>query len=167
MKNYAIHYKTGEPIPQELVDKIKKAKNFNGGYAMSEIVEAAILDMMWHTVKSDDEFKPSDDFELAALMSNDVYFPPVPPRYHSPYFLHIWSNGYSAGYYAYLWSEMLDFDAYKWFESHGGMTRENGDRFRKYILSVGNSVDLNKTYEEFTGHKPTIDAMLEEHGLKS
>lgn len=165
LKNYAVHYQTGEPIPAELVQKIKNAKTFNEGYNVTELVAAATLDMAWHTVTSQDQIIPSNDFETKALQKYGLLVNEVPTRYHSPYFLHIWSNGYSAGYYAYLWSEMLDFDAYKYFEDHGGMTRENGDRFRKYILSVGSSIDLNEALKNFTGHDPEITPLLKGRGL--
>lgn len=165
LKNYAIHYQTKQPIPQALIDKIKKSKSFNEGYAVTEIVAAATLDMAWHTINNKKELMPCNDFENAALKKYSLNMKEVPSRYHTPYFLHIWSNGYSAGYYAYLWSEMLDFDAYKWFEENGGMTRINGDRFRKFILSVGNSLDLNKAYKDFTGRDPEITPMLKGRGL--
>lgn len=165
LKNYAIHFQTKQPIPQALVDKIKKSKTFNEGYAMTELVSAATLDMAWHTITDFKSLLPADQFEKAALKKYGLDMKEVPPRYHSPYFLHIWSNGYSAGYYAYLWSEMLDFDAYKWFEDHGGMTRANGDRFRKYILTVGNSVDLNTAFKDFTGHNPDIKWLIKGRGL--
>ncbi|MDR2229140.1 MAG: M3 family metallopeptidase [Flavobacteriaceae bacterium] len=166
LKNYAVHYQTKQPIPQELVDKLKKSKTFNEGYAVTELLAAATLDMAWHSVTSESQLKPANDFENEALKKYGLLVNEVPTRYHSPYFLHIWSNGYASGYYAYMWSEMLDFNAYDWIEKHGGLTRENGDRFRKYILSVGNSVDLNKTFKEFNEKAPTIDPLLEGRGLK-
>lgn len=166
LKNYAVHYQTKQPIPQELVDKLKKSKTFNEGYAVTELLAAATLDMAWHSITSESQLKPANDFETEALKKYGLLVNEVPTRYHSPYFLHIWSNGYASGYYAYMWSEMLDFNAYDWIEKHGGLTRENGDRFRKYILSVGNSVDLNKTFKEFNEKAPTIDPLLEGRGLK-
>lgn len=165
LKNYAIHFQTKQPIPQELVDKLKRSKTFNEGYAMTELVAAATLDMCWHTVTDTTQLTPVNEFENAALEKYGLLVKEVPSRYHTPYFAHIWSGGYSAGYYAYMWAEMLDFDAFKWFEDHGGLTRENGDRFRKYILSVGNSMDLNEAFKNFTGHKPTIEPLLKGRGL--
>ncbi len=165
LKNYAIHYQTKQPIPQNLVDKIKKAATFNQGYATTELVSAAMDDMMWHSVTSDGQLKPVLDFEKEALAKNGFTIEAVPPRYHAPYFAHIWGGGYSAGYYAYLWSETLDSDAWEWIKSHGGLTRENGDRFRKYILSVGNSVDLNQAFRDFTGHDPDIKPLLRNRGF--
>ncbi|MBW7952523.1 MAG: dipeptidyl carboxypeptidase II, partial [Chitinophagaceae bacterium] len=147
------------------VKKIKNSKTFNEGYNVTELVAAATLDMAWHTVTNENEITAANDFENKALEKYGLLVKEVPTRYHSPYFLHIWANGYSAGYYAYMWSEMLDFDAYKYFEDHGGMTRENGDRFRKYILSVGNAVDLNEAFKKFTGHDPEITPLLKGRGL--
>jgi len=165
LKNYAIHYETGEAIPQSLVEKLKESKNFNIGYVMTELVAAATLDMAWHTVNEESKFKPADEFENDALEKYGLLVKEVPTRYHSPYFSHIWGGGYAAGYYAYLWTQMLEADAYDWIEKHGGMTPENGDRFRKYILSVGNSEDLNKAFHNFTGYDPTIDPLLKAKGL--
>jgi len=165
LKNYAIHYQTKQPIPQTLVNKIKKAATFNQGYMTTELVSAAILDMDWHTVSKDSDFKPALDFEKASLLQHGFTLGTVPPRYHTPYFAHIWGGGYSAGYYAYIWSETLDADAWEWIRDNGGLTRENGDRFRKYILSVGNSVDLNKAFKEFTGRNPDIKPLLRNRGF--
>ena len=166
LQNYAINYKTGEPIPKELVDKIIKANLFNQGYDFTEIVEAADLDMAWHTLSADQPEQNSDEFETASLKKDSLFIPEVPPRYRSSYFMHIWGNGYAAGYYAYLWSEMLDDDAYDWFLNNGGLTRENGDRFRKMILSRGATADYNEIFREFTGHNPRIEPMLKDRGLE-
>lgn len=165
LKNYAVHYETKQPIPQALVEKIKKASTFNQGYMTTELVSAAELDMDWHTVSNDSQFIPVLDFEKQSLASHGFNLATVPPRYHTPYFAHIWGGGYSAGYYAYLWSETLDNDAWEWISKNGGLTRENGDRFRKYILSVGNSVDLNQAFRDFTGHDPDIKPLLRNRGF--
>ncbi|WFB66787.1 M3 family metallopeptidase [Chryseobacterium sp. WX] len=165
LKNYAVHYETKQSIPQALVDKIKKASTFNQGYMTTELVSAAELDMDWHTVSNDSQFIPVLDFEKQSLASHGFNLATVPPRYHTPYFAHIWGGGYSAGYYAYLWSETLDNDAWEWISKNGGLTRENGDRFRKYILSVGNSVDLNQAFRDFTGHDPDIKPLLRNRGF--
>ncbi|SIR29548.1 M3 family metallopeptidase [Chryseobacterium sp. RU33C] len=165
LKNYAVHYETKQSIPQALVDKIKKASTFNQGYMTTELVSAAELDMDWHTVSNDSQFIPVLDFEKQSLASHGFNLATVPPRYHTPYFAHIWGGGYSAGYYAYLWSETLDNDAWEWISKNGGLTRENGDRFRKYILSVGNSVDLNQAFRDFTGHDPDIKPLLRSRGF--
>lgn len=165
LKNYAIHYQTKEPIPQELIEKIKKADTFNKGYDVTELLAAATLDMAWHTVEKEADFKEALVFENEALSKYGLLVSEVPTRYHSPYFAHIWSGGYSSGYYAYTWSKTLDYNAYDWMQANGGMTRENGERFRKYILSVGNSVDLNKAFKDFIGHDMKVEPYLKNAGL--
>lgn len=152
-------------MPQALIDKVKKAAEFNQGYALTELLSAAQLDMQWHTLPAAKQVQNVDSFELNALKKTDLYLRAVPPRYRSTYFLHIWGNGYAAGYYAYLWTEMLDDDAFAWFQEHGGMTRENGQRFRDMILSRGNTEDLGKMFHNFVGHDPRIEPMLEDRGL--
>jgi len=164
-KHYATHYKTGELMPQVLVDKIKKAATFNEGYALTELLAAANLDIQWHKLSASDPRQVVDQFETEALHKTHLDLHEVPTRYRSSYFLHIWSNGYAAGYYAYLWTEMLDDDAYAWFKEHGGMTRENGQRFRDMILSRGNTLDLATMFREFRGSDPKIEPMLENRGL--
>jgi len=165
LKNYAVHYKTKEVIPQALIEKIKKAETFNKGYDVTELLAAATLDMAWHSVENETDFKPTLEFETAALQKYGLLVKEVPTRYHSPYFAHIWGGGYSAGYYAYTWSKTLDYNAYDWMEANGGMTRANCERFRKYILSVGNSVDLNKAFKDFIGHDMEIEPYLKNAGL--
>jgi peptidyl-dipeptidase Dcp len=165
-RNYAVHYKTGKTMPQELVSKIKKSQTFNQGYSLTEILAAADLDLEWHTITSGDSIKSTGDFEKAALKRTGLDLSQVPPRYRSSYFLHIWGHGYAAGYYAYLWAEMLDEDAYSWFRENGGMTRANGQRFRDMILSRGNTEEYNKMYLDFRGRKPDIKPMLEGRGLQ-
>ncbi|MDY3520561.1 M3 family metallopeptidase [Riemerella anatipestifer] len=165
LRNYALHYQTKQPMPQSLIDKIKKASAFNQGYSTTELVAAATLDMAWHSVTSEEQFKPALDFEKEALNKYGLLVEQVPPRYHSPYFAHIWGGGYSAGYYAYMWSDMLNSDAWDWIKNNGGMTRANGDRFRKYILSVGNTKDLNQAYKEFTGRTPDLKPLLKDKGF--
>jgi peptidyl-dipeptidase Dcp len=152
-------------MPTALVEKIKKAATFNQGYATTELVSAATLDMAWHSVTSENQFKPTLEFEKDVLQKYGFTLPQVPPRYHSPYFAHIWGGGYSAGYYAYMWSDMLNSAAWDWIKNNGGMTRENGDRFRKHILSVGNSVDLNQAFRDFTGKDPEITPLLKDKGF--
>jgi peptidyl-dipeptidase Dcp len=164
--NYAKNYKDGTPMPQPLVDKIKKAGLFNKGYDMTELVAAALLDMNWHMISADEPKQDADAFETAALKKDGVDLSYVPPRYRSSYFLHIWSNGYSAGYYAYLWTQMLADDAFESFKEHGGLTRDNGDRFRAMILSRGNTVELSKLYKDWRGQDPSIEPMLIDRGLK-
>jgi len=164
-QHYAKHYKTGAAMPTDLVEKIKRSEKFNQGYIVTELVAAAELDMQWHTIPAGQKIGDPDAFEKAALERKKVALASVPPRYRSSYFLHIWSNDYSAGYYAYMWSEMLDDDAYQWFEENGGLTRANGDRFRKMILSRGNTEDLQQLYRAWRGKEPSTGAMLKERGL--
>ena len=159
-EHYAKHYKTGAPMPAELAAKIRKAATFNQGYMLTELLAAAELDMQWHTLASDGPLQNPDVFETAALSKTHLLLNAVPPRYRSSYFLHIWGNGYDAGYYAYLWCEMLDDDAFQWFEDHGGLTRANGDRFRQMVLSRGNTEDLAKMYAAWIGAEPEIGPML-------
>ncbi len=163
--NYAKNYKTGEPMPQALVDKIKKAGSFNKGYDMTELIAAALLDMHWHSLPANAPLQDADKFETAALQSDKIDLPYVPPRYRSSYFQHIWGNGYAAGYYAYLWTEMLSDDGFSWFTEHGGLTRENGQRFRDMVLSRGNTVQLDKLYRDWRGRDPIVKPMLENRGL--
>lgn len=163
--HYAKHYQTGAPMPAELAAKIKKAEKFNQGYALTEVLAAAELDMQWHTLPASTPLEKPDEFEVQALKKTHLWISYVPSRYRSSYFSHIWSTGYAAGYYAYLWSEMLDDAAYQWFEEHGGLTRANGDRFRKMILSRGNTEEPGKMYAEWLGKEPTIEPMLKERGL--
>lgn len=165
LNNYALHYKTGQPIPPQLVDKIKKASSFNQGYALTEAIAAAALDMQWHTLPADTAITDADAFEKNALHVTGLDLPQVAPRYRSSYFLHIWGNGYAAGYYAYQWTKMLEEDAYSWFTENGGLTRANGQRFRDMILSRGNTEEYNKMFKDFRGHEPDIKAMEKELGL--
>lgn len=166
LANYAKHYKTGAPIPKALLEKIKKARTFNQGYALGEYLAAALLDMAWHTQAPGTPLRSANGFEAEALKRFKIDMAQVPPRYHTTYFSHIWGGGYSAGYYAYLWSEVLDHDAYYWFKEHGGMTRENGQRFRDMILSRGGSQEAATLYRNFRGRDPQVDPLLIERGLK-
>jgi peptidyl-dipeptidase Dcp len=165
-RHFARNYKTGEPMPAELAAKLKKARTFNQGYKLAEILAAAELDLEWHTLAVTAPLEDPDVFERDALEKTHLWIASVPPRYRSSYFLHIWANGYAAGYYAYLWTEMLDDNAFQWFEDHGGLTRANGDRFRRMVLSRGNTEDLDKMYTTWLGGQPTIDPMLKFRGLK-
>ena len=154
-------------MPQQLVDKIKKASTFNQGYALTEALAAAALDLQWHTLPAGTGKQDVDKFEAAALQKTGLNLAQVPPRYRSSYFLHIWSNGYAAGYYAYAWTEMLDDDAFSWFKEHGGLTRENGQRFRDMILSRGHTENYGDMFRAFTGHDPDIHPLLINRGLVS
>lgn len=164
--NYARHYQTKAPMPQDLVDRIAKARTFNQGYATTEYLGAALLDMAWHTLPADAPVQDVDVFEADALKKYKVDLAEVPPRYRTTYFDHIWGGGYAAGYYAYFWSEMIDDDAFEWFKEHGGMTRENGQVFRDKILSIGNTRDLAKAYRDFRGKDPSVEPLLHNRGLK-
>ena len=164
--NYAKHNGTGEPMPQALVDKIIKARAFNQGYAPVEYLGAALLDQAWHQLGADAPLQDVDKFETDALNRYKINVAEVPPRYKTPYFAHIWGGGYSAGYYAYLWSEVLDHDAFQWFKENGGMSRANGQTFRDKVLSRGNSEELAKMYKEFRGKDPSVEPLLEFRGLK-
>lgn len=167
LKNYAKHYQTGEQIPQELIDKIKNSGTFNQGYSLTENLASSNLDMQWHTISTSENIGSVGAFEKAALNRTNLdKVHAVPPRYRSTYFAHIFSGGYAAGYYSYLWTEMLDHDAYNWFENNGGMTRENGQRFRDMVLSQGNTQDLEAMYKNWRGSDPQIDPLLKARGLK-
>ncbi len=165
LAHYAKHHETGAPMPETLVAKIRKAKTFNQGYATTEYVAAALVDLAWHTLPPD--APPSDvaAFEKAALERFRVDLPAVPPRYHTTYFSHVWSGAYAAGYYAYLWAEVIDDDAWSWFQENGGLTRKNGDRLRDMLLSRGHTGDLGAMYRAFRGRDPIVQPLLEERGL--
>jgi peptidyl-dipeptidase Dcp len=164
--HYARHYRTGAAMPDSLVEKIKKAKNFNEGYALTEVLAAAELDMQWHMLPPGAPLQDPDEFEKRALANTHLDVHAVPPRYRSSYFSHVWDSGYSAGYYAYLWTQMLDDDAYQWFDDHGGLSRGNGERFRRMILAPGNTQDLGAAYRAWRGKPPTVDAMMKYRGLR-
>jgi len=165
LEHYALNYKTGKPMPRELVEKLKKAEKFNQGYKLTEVLAAAQLDMQWHTLPASEPKENVDKFEVEALKRTHLDLHDVPPRYRSSYFLHIWTNGYAAGYYAYLWSEMLDDDTYQWFLDHGGMTRANGQRLRDMILSRGRTEDYGVMFRNFYGKDPDIEPMLKDRGI--
>lgn len=165
LAHYARHFKTGAPMPTELVAKIKRSSKFNKGYDMGEVIAAAQLDMQWHEVAPDTAPTDVDAFETAALAKTGTDFPNVPPRYRSSYFQHIFAGGYSAGYYAYLWTQMLADDSFAWFTAHGGLTRENGQRFRDLILSRGHTEDYGPMFRAFYGRDPDIGPMLTSRGL--
>ncbi len=165
LKNYAKHYKTGEPIPQPLLDKVLAAEKFNQGFKTTEYLSASILDQAWHQLKPDQIPSDAMAFEADSLHKAGVDFAPVPPRYRSPYFSHIFSSGYSAGYYSYLWSEELDADTVEWIKQNGGLKRENGDRFRSMLLSRGGSSDALGLFKAFVGREPYIEPLLERRGL--
>ncbi|MBA3988552.1 MAG: dipeptidyl carboxypeptidase II [Idiomarina sp.] len=167
LANYAKHYETGEPIPQELLDKVLESRSFNQGFDTLEYIAASFLDMEWHMLSADAGEQDVEEFEAAALAKYGVDLPAVPPRYKSTYFNHSIGGGYSAGYYAYMWSEILAADAFAYVQSKGGLTRENGDIYRRNILEVGNSRPPMDSYIEFRGQEPTTDALLIRRGLKT
>ena len=165
LKNYAKHYQTGEPIPQALLDKVEAADKFNQGYKTTEYLAASLLDQAWHQI--DPSQVPTDAvaFEKQALQKAGVNYPPIPPRYRSFYFSHAFAGGYSAGYYSYIWSEVLDADTVEYFKQHGGLTRENGDLFREKLLSRGGSADALGLFKNFTGRDPYLEPLLKRRGL--
>jgi peptidyl-dipeptidase Dcp len=172
LANYARHYKTGEPIPAELIEKIDAASKFNQGYDFGETVEAALLDMKWAALTKEqaeaiDTPEKVDAFEAKALNELGLETALVSPRYRSTYFNHIFSSpgGYSAGYYSYLWTQMLDQDSRKWFRDNGGLTRANGDHFRATVLSRGGTMDYFEMFRNFAGRDPDVTPMLEARGL--
>jgi len=165
LKHYAVHYQTGAPIPQSLVDRIRQSDKWGQGYALGELLAASQLDMQWHMLPPEAPKQDVDPFEIQALKKTGTDFPNVPTRYRSSYFLHIWANGYASGYYAYQWTVMLDDDAYAWFTAHGGLTRANGQRFRDMILSRGHTMDYGPMFKAFYGKDPDIGPMLEHRGL--
>ncbi|MEA5669319.1 M3 family metallopeptidase [Stenotrophomonas sp. MH1] len=168
LANYAKHYQNGSAMPQALLDKVIAASKFNQGFATTEYLGAAMLDQRWHQIGVSDVPAPQDvmKFEHEALVKDGIYYAPVPPRYKTPYFSHI-MGGYSAGYYAYIWSEVLDANTQKWFREHGGLSRANGDHFRQTLLSKGGSVDAMELFRNFAGHEPQIEPLLEKRGLTS
>ena len=162
---YARHYRTGEPMPAALKERIDRARFFNAGFAMSEVLAAVFLDFEWHQLDSDTAPPDVAGFEAAALARHGLAEPEVPPRYRTPYFAHIWMLGYAAGYYSYLWSAVLDNDAYYWFRENGGMTRANGQRFRDFVLSRGRTQEAAELYRQFRGRDASVEPLLAERGL--
>ncbi len=166
LANYAKHYQTGEPMPKALLDKVLSASQFNQGFTTTEYLGAAMLDQRWHQVSADQlpDGKNVMNYEAKALKDIGLDYAPVPPRYRPPYFSHI-MGGYAAGYYAYIWSEVLDADSVEWFKQNGGLTRKNGDHFRATLLSQGGSQDAMKIFHDFTGRDPWIEPLLTRRGL--
>ncbi|MDV7074004.1 peptidyl-dipeptidase Dcp [Citrobacter werkmanii] len=164
---FARHVETGEPMPQALRDKMQRASLFNKGYDMTELLSAALLDMRWHSLEMSASSSSVDQFEQQALAAEDLDLQAVPPRYRSSYFAHLFGGGYAAGYYAYLWTQMLADDGYQWFVEQGGLTRENGQKFREAILSRGNSTDLAELYRQWSGRDPRMEPMLAHRGLSA
>jgi peptidyl-dipeptidase Dcp len=166
LANYAKHYQTGAPMPKALLDKVLATSKFNQGFATTEYLGSAMLDQSWHQIGADKipEAGGVVAFEAAALKANGTDYAPVPPRYRTPYFSHI-MGGYAAGYYAYIWSEVLDANTVEWIKANGGLTRANGARFRATLLSRGGSKDALQLFRDFTGQEPKIEPLLKRRGL--
>jgi peptidyl-dipeptidase Dcp len=166
LANYAVHHETGEPMPQEIVDRIRASEQFNQGFGTSEYLAAALLDQAWHLISPDAEITDVAAFEADALASVGLDNPAVPTRYSSTYFAHTFSGGYDAGYYSYIWSEVLDADTVEWFTENGGLTRSNGDRFRSRLLGVGGSKDPLEAFRDFRGRDASLQPLLKRRGLE-
>ena len=162
---YFDHNATTPMLPQARQAWLEAAEKFNQGYKTTEYLAASLLDQTWHQLKPTEIPKDAVAFEKQALQKAGVDFPPVPPRYRSFYFSHAFAGGYSAGYYSYLWSEVLDADSVEWMKEHGGLTRENGDHFRETLLSRGGSADALSLFKNFTGRDPYIEPLLKRRGL--
>jgi peptidyl-dipeptidase Dcp len=167
LASYARHVETGAPMPPDVADRLRAARRFGEGFSTTEYLAAAVLDQAWHRLSVEEAEAVTDvaAFEAEALASAGLAVPGVPPRYSSAYFAHVFAGGYSAAYYAYIWSEVLDADTVAWFEEHGGLARENGDRFRRLVLGVGGSQDPLDAYREFRGRDASIEPLLERRGL--
>jgi peptidyl-dipeptidase Dcp len=165
LPHYARHHETGEPMPADLVEKMEEAERFGQGFATLEYLKAAILDWAWHSLSVGDAVDDVEAFEAATFAAAGVDFPLVGSRYRTSYFAHIFGGGYAAGYYSYIWSEVLDADTVEWFEEHGGLTRENGDHFRRTLLSRGGSRDPMESFREFRGRDARVEPLLERRGL--
>jgi peptidyl-dipeptidase Dcp len=168
LANYAKHHKTGEPLDAAIVDRLHASEQFNEGFKTSEYLGAALLDQAWHGLSADEAKKVKDvpAFEASALAAVGLDNPAVPPRYRSTYFAHVFSGGYDAGYYSYIWSEVLDADTVEWFKENGGLTRANGDRFRSRLLGVGGSKDPLEAYADVRGRAAEIGPLLKRRGLE-
>jgi peptidyl-dipeptidase Dcp len=165
VENYARHYVTGEKLPQEWIDNLNAATAFNEGHATTSYLAAAVLDLAWHSITSEDEVIDVEAFESRAIKEYGLDFGPVPTRYRSTYFSHIFGGGYSSGYYGYIWSEVLDADTVDWFKENGGLLRKNGERFRDCLLSKGGSIDSMQMFRDFRGRDSQIEPLLKRRGL--
>ena len=165
VQNYARHHETGEKLPQEWIDNLEAAKTFNEGHATTSYLAAAILDLAWHELEDGDSVDDVVAFEKKAIEDYGLAFGPVPTRYRSTYFSHIYAGGYSAGYYGYIWSEILDAESVDWFKENGGLTRKNGEHFRQQLLGRGGSIDSMQMFKNFRGREATIAPLLKRRGL--
>ncbi len=170
---YARHHVTGEAAPAELLEQWESSGTFGEGFASTEYLAAAILDQAWHRLAPEEVPEPGEDaaaavedFERGALEAAGIAMDEIAPRYRSGYFAHVFAGGYSAGYYSYIWSEILDADTVEWFKERGGLTRENGDRFRELLLSRGGSIDPMESYRRFRGRDAEIEPLLVRRGLQ-
>jgi peptidyl-dipeptidase Dcp len=170
LQNFAIHHQTGEPIPAELIDRLRAAQTFNEGYKTSEYLAAAVIDQAWHTLTPEQVPTDVDEiaaFEAAALAEVGLENPAVPSRYASPYFAHIFAGGYGARYYSYIWAEMFDADTAEWFEANAGLTRENGELYRQNVIGFGGTREPLAAYLEWRGRPAPIEPLLKRRGLVS
>jgi peptidyl-dipeptidase Dcp len=167
VENYARHHETGEKLPQEWIDNLNAARTFNEGHATTSYLAAAILDLAWHSLNTEEAAKVTDvvAFEAQAIKDYGLDFAPVPTRYRSTYFSHIFAGGYSSGYYGYIWSEVLDADTVNWFKENGGLKRENGEHFKNTLLGRGGSIDSMQMFRNFRGRDSKIEPLLERRGL--
>jgi peptidyl-dipeptidase Dcp len=165
VENYAKHYITGEALPQEWIDNLNATETFNQGHATTSYLEAAILDLAWHELGANAVVEDVQAFEAAAIADYGLDFDPVPTRYRSTYFTHIFAGGYASGYYGYIWSEVLDAETVDWFKNNGGLTRANGDHFRNTLLSRGGSEDALQLFRNFRGQDASIEPLLKRRGL--
>jgi peptidyl-dipeptidase Dcp len=168
LANYAFHHETGEPIPTELIERLRAARTFNEGFLTSEYLAAALLDLAWHSLAPEDvpvDPEQVSTFEANALAEVGLDNPAVPSRYSSPYFAHIFAGGYSASYYAYIWAEVLDADTAAWFEANGGLTRENGELYRQHVIGFGGTREPLAAYVEWRGRPAPIEPLLVRRGL--
>jgi peptidyl-dipeptidase Dcp len=168
LASYARHHRTGEPMPRELAERLDATRKFNEGFATTEYLAASLLDLAWHRLSVDEATAVTDveRFEAEALAAAGMAVPAVPPRYRTTYFAHVFSTiAYSAGYYSYIWSEVLDADTVEWFKENGGLTRENGDWFRREVLSRGGSIDSMAAFRAFRGRDARIEPLLARRGL--
>jgi peptidyl-dipeptidase Dcp len=165
VQNYARHHETGEPLPQELIDNLVNSKTFNEGHATTSYLAAAILDLAWHELTDGETVTDVEVFEKKAIEDYGLNFHPVPTRYRSTYFSHIFAGGYSAGYYGYIWSEILDAESVEWFKENGGLTRKNGQHFRDQLLGRGGSIDSMQMFKNFRGREASIEPLLKRRGL--
>jgi peptidyl-dipeptidase Dcp len=166
LANYARHVETGDPLPQETVDAIAAAELWGEGFRTTEYLGATLLDWAWHRLTVDTTVDDALAFEAASLEKAGLAYPLVPPRYRTSYFQHIFASGYAAGYYSYIWAEVLDADTVEWFKSNGGLTRVNGDTFRRKLLSVGGAKDAMGAFRDLRGREPDIGPLLRRRGLE-